>query len=524
MFKGANAFPLFLFVISIILFTLSVFNMQPKSLPTSASPFFASEPVKIQEDESSKGKKDLQMVDLKNNLASNCPEKTFSEAPHSPEEEICESIIRFMASNNYRLPKLSEYVHFFDLGASTVEDVGKRPGGAGVDFIEADFIEMKKNTHDVSDKDRIKNFVLLKKKDFSICETDLDSNKEDEYAVELAKDGNFFLFVFMKPLKDPIQVNIGDNSRCPGIFSVEYRKDDHTLFCGFEPASDNSGYWGWVNNGIQYVLPCSITDPHLGYAEEVEEVGGTFTSGYKFKLIATDSSWVSIETTDSEGKKEVIYCPAKDILDFRFSTGEGVNVRESYGRADYKTKKVLYMLSYGQKVRIIDTREDWTLITPDGDNWRGNKKFLDPKVEQWVKSEFLSLFPPSPKSDRAAANNAVTEESNPKPELELADLEMLWSMPSSFLGKKVNCLFTIIEIHEEADHYGVMVGDGRKLFDMKNPIAFEVRISKGDDSFVRSIVKLKGKRAILSGIVRKSESMIISHYLDVTNARYKSDD
>jgi hypothetical protein len=102
------------------------------------------------------------------------------------------------------------------------------------------------------------------------------------------------------------------------------------------------------------------------------------------------------------------------------------------------------------------------------------------------------------------------------PDFVEVDAETLWSMPSSYMGRLIGVRLTLLSISESEDHYRVSVGKPGGLISFPmNPVAFSVRIGKEDESFVRSMVKAKGRELMLIGRVQKQDSLIVDYYFDV---------
>lgn len=195
-----------------------------------------------------------------------------------------------------------------------------------------------------------------------------------------------------------------------------------------------------------------------------------------------------------------------------YSLGNDVNVRSGHGE-NYRQYKILYQLDRNDKVKIQEEKEGWYRITSEAHPDISSQ-------DQWVLGKFISVVDNAPLEQKEDEENEK-EEKVIVEENKLTDLDLLWSMPSSFLGQKVSCFFYIHEVQENDDFYSVMVGDGNKFFDMKNPMQFDVRVPKGDISFIKNVVKAKGKNVILSGNVKKYENTFMSlYYLAVNQIRY----
>jgi uncharacterized protein YgiM (DUF1202 family) len=242
---------------------------------------------------------------------------------------------------------------------------------------------------------------------------------------------------------------------------------------------------------------------------EVEgEVNFQCDDEWSYKLEKLTEKWAYIKRT-FQGETSYAILPKEHYEMTGFVWGTNVNVRTGGGK-DYKKEKVLFQLQNGDVFKILDEKDGWYKI--------------ECRLETgWIIDDYVKHTPPPKKKDK---DKKTTEQKQSQilrdqlNALNLTDLDELWSMPSSFLDQKISCFVKIHEIHEENNFYNILVGDGLKLFDMKNPMAFAIRVDKQDKQFVKMLVKLKGEEVILTGHVRKGNDLLNLYYLAVDKVEY----
>lgn len=360
--------------------------------------------------------------------------------------------------------------------------------------------------------DRIAKAIASETKDYAIVYTDFNEDGLKDVFVQL-KDGAQFILYWLD---------------C-ATAKLEPFKFYYCLETAQETLKSDFPFLMFLRGDNHEILKCTITYYETASFGNVE---GRFTrldtslacvegennfecdDKFSYNLDRLTEKWAYIRSRNHGESEKMRILPRKEFESTGFVWGSNVNVREGYGE-NYKELKVLYQLQNGHVVEIIEERDGWYRIDTRG----------------WIKKDFVKNVPPQkkPKPERnnqivsSVANETIEPKQNTSQtnNFDLADLDLLWSMPSSFLGQTISCFFYVHEIHEEPAGYNILVGDGNKIFDMKNPIAFSVKITKGDEDFVKKVVKLKGQRVILSGTVKKSNDLMNINYLDVTVVRYK---
>ncbi len=361
-------------------------------------------------------------------------------------------------------------------------------------------------------RDRIAKAIASETEDYAIVCTDFNEDGKKDVFIQL-KDGTQFVLYWLDATRARLEpfkfVNYLETTQeilksgCPFLM---YLSGDNGEILKCTIAYYETASFGNVEGKFTKL------DTSLACVEG--ETNFECDDEWSYNLDRLTDKWAFIRSKYHGGSEKLRILPRKEFESTGFVWGTNVNVREGYGE-NYKKFKVLHQLQNGDVVKIYEEREGWCRI--------GDK--------EWIKRDFVKNTPPQkrlkPEKKEQIASLPTKKISEPQQQISqnndfvLADLDLLWSMPSSFLGQTLNCFFYIHDIHEESDGYNIMVGDGNKMFDMKNPMAFSVKISKGDEDFVKNVVKLKGQRVILSGTVKKGNDLLNISYFDVTRVRFK---
>jgi hypothetical protein len=124
--------------------------------------------------------------------------------------------------------------------------------------------------------------------------------------------------------------------------------------------------------------------------------------------------------------------------------------------------------------------------------------------------------PPDPVSGLPLASSALALPSQ-NARLELTDLDLLWTMPSSYENRFVNGLFRIVDVAEKPDFYSVSVAKGdSSSANPLNSARLQVSVGKRDVEFVRQLVKFKGKPLILGGKVKRTNPNTMNFFLEIS--------